>query len=129
MELELAAILCALVFAGDAEVTHTYEHLEITRRIRVDCETKGEVIEVGLDRRSSNDSLTQALFAARLTGKQPVVVVIDTDGVDDIHEHQLRVTADAVGVPYMEFKRDWLIRLQMTSYLASYGASAKVAIN
>ena len=36
--------------------------------------------KVGLDRRSSLDSVQQALFYASLTGKMPAVVIYDTDG-------------------------------------------------
>ncbi|WP_167853442.1 hypothetical protein [Roseovarius aestuariivivens] len=39
------------------------------------------MIEIGLDGKSSaRDSLHQALFAEHLTGKTPVVILIDRDG-------------------------------------------------
>ena len=42
----------------------------------VDCETADVVYEGGLDRRSSLDSVQQALFAAAFTGKEPAVVIL-----------------------------------------------------
>ena len=47
----------------------------------MDCETSNYVIEGGLDKRSSLDSLQQALFFSVLTGKVPIVVIYDTDGM------------------------------------------------
>ena len=48
--------------------------------MKVDCETSTTVYEGGLDKRSSLDSLQQALFFSVLTGKRPAVVIYDTDG-------------------------------------------------
>ena len=45
-----------------------------------DIETASEVIEGGLDKRSSLDSIQQAIFASTLTGKKPAVAIYDSDG-------------------------------------------------
>jgi len=86
-------------------------------RIRVDCETGDQVVEVGLDKRSSLDSIQQALFAAHLTGKAPVVAIIDTDGREGPYELRIKTAARMAGVRYTSYKVDALIRMQMTSHL------------
>jgi hypothetical protein len=68
--------------------------------IRVDVETDEFVIEGGLDKRSSLDSVQQALFAAQLTGKKPVVVIYDTDGEEGRFEFRVKIAAEAAGVKY-----------------------------
>ncbi|WP_108483138.1 hypothetical protein [Oceaniglobus ichthyenteri] len=116
-ETEIAAILCALVLGGETEVSHPYNVGYDLHRIRVDCETSDQVVEVGLDKRSSLDSIQQALFAASLTGKTPVVAMIDTDGREGPFELRIRTAARMAGVTYTSYKIDALIRLQMTSYM------------
>jgi len=118
-ELELAAILCSFVLFGQTEVSHGYSVGYDLHRIRVDCETDDQVIEVGLDKRSSLDSVQQALFAAHLTGKTPVVALVDTDGREGPYELRIKTAARLAGVQYTTYKIDALIRLRMTSYLRS----------
>ena len=55
-EVALAAILC-LMLERKTETVYPYSMATGTREIRVDCETAEHVIEVGLDRRSSYDSV------------------------------------------------------------------------
>ena len=69
--------------------------------IRVDCETEDTVYEGGLDKRSSLDSVQQALFFAHLTGKEPAVVIYDTDGQIGKYEHRIQVACEAAGVRYL----------------------------
>lgn len=121
-ELFLAAIYCALIAGGEAETRYGYSVGYDLNFIRVDCETADEVIELGLDKRSSIDSVHQALFAAELSGKAPRVVMIDTDGREDRYEYQVRRVAKAAGVAYEVVDKDFLIRWQMTSYLRNYPA-------
>ncbi len=117
-ELELAAVICSLVFGGDSEVRHDYIAAGRPHHVRVDCETDSHVIEVGLDdRRSSFDSLHQAIFAAELTGKIPMVIIVDTNSVEENVEYQIETTARWAGVNYLTVQEDFVIRLQMTSYL------------
>ena len=115
-EVEVAAILCAFL-GGEAEVRHDYPLDDGTHFIRVDCETAGEVIEVGLDDKSgSRDSVVQALFAADLTGKTPMVILIDRDGVEDKIEYQVRRASTAAGVRYQVVDVDAMIRWQMSAH-------------
>ncbi|WP_244867729.1 hypothetical protein [Vannielia litorea] len=98
-ELALALIYCSFFAHGEAEVRHPYNVGYDMHFIRVDCETEGQVIELGLDKRSSIDSVHQAIFAASVTGKAPKVVMIDTDGKEDQFELQVRRVAEATGWP------------------------------
>ena len=116
-ELDLAAILCTLVLGGEPEVTHAYPVGYDVHRIRVDCETDTHVIEVGLDKRSSLDSVQQALFASSVTGKIPMVVMIDTDAREGPYELRVKTAAQMVGVERQTVDADWLIRWRMTSWL------------
>lgn len=120
LETHLTAILCSLILSGEAEVRHDYDVGYERGHIRVDCETGGAVLEVGLDKRSSLDSVQQALFAAHLTGKTPMVVMIDTDGHEDRYEFRIRTAAEMAGVRYRVYQRDYLIRWQMTEYMRNY---------
>jgi predicted RecB family endonuclease len=104
------AMLCALVLGGEAEVVHPYNVGYDLHRIRVDCETGDRVVEVGRDTRSSLDSIQQALFAAHLTGKQPMVVLIDTDGREGPYELRVRTAAEMAGVEYRVYSSDFLVK-------------------
>ncbi|SMY07699.1 hypothetical protein [Flavimaricola marinus] len=114
-EIELAAILCAFVFGGKAEQAHHYVASGQDHYIKVDCETDTHVIEVGLDnKRGSFDSVHQAVFAAYLTGKAPMVVIIDTNGREESQEFQIETVAQSFGVAYETWTEDELVRMQMT---------------
>ena len=122
-ETYLAPILCALLLDGTSEERQPYSAGYDLTYVKVDCVTDTHVVEVGLDKRSSYDSLHQALFAAHLTGLTPMVVMIDTDGREGPAEYQVKVTADIAGVEYRVYDRDFLLRWQMTQWLRSYRAS------
>ena len=124
-ELALAAIYCVLMLGGEPEQSHAYSVGYDLHRIRVDCETDEAVIEVGLDKRSSLDSVQQALFAAHLTGKRPGILIIDTDGRVGPYETRIRAAAQLAGVAYDTIERDRLIRWQMTSWLRSRAPSGR----
>ncbi len=68
--------------------------------IRVDCETADTVYAGGLDKRSSLDSVQQALFAAHLTGKKPAVVIYNTAGKIGRYEHRIKVACERAGVAF-----------------------------
>ncbi len=85
---------------GETEVRHEYTYLAGTSYIRVDCETENTVYEGGLDKRSSLDSVQQALFAASLTGKKPAVVIYNTDGKIGRYEHRIKVACERAGVAF-----------------------------
>lgn len=116
----LAPIICALLLGGESEVRHPYQSGYDMTRIQVDCETDTHVVEIGLDKRSSMDSLHQALFAAHVTGLKPMVIIIDTDGKQGPYEYQIKTVSQAAGVEYEIYSKDFLIRWQMTQYLRSY---------
>ena len=72
--------------------------------VKVDCETNTTVYEGGLDKRSSLDSLQQALFFSVLTGKRPAVVIYDTDGKEGRFEYRIRTACQAARVRYEVFR-------------------------
>lgn len=114
-ESHFIAMLCGLVLGGEPEVVHPYNVGYEMHRIRVDCETETHVIEAGRDTRSSLDSIQQALFAAHLSGKSPMVVLIDTDGREGAIEFRVRTAAEMVGVEYRVYSGDFLAKNLMGS--------------
>ena len=98
-EAELNRQFCQSV-GGQTEVRHYYTYAGGRSHIRVDCETATMVYEGGMDRRSSLDSLQQALFAGYITGKRPVVVIYNTDGKDGRFEHRIKTACQQAGVRY-----------------------------
>ena len=94
------AAFCARL-DGETETRHPYGYLTGQSYILVDCETADTVYEGGLDKRSSLDSVQQALFAAYLTGKNPAVVIYDTDGKVGRFEHRIQVACEMAGVKFI----------------------------
>ncbi len=102
-EADYNKIYCDLI-GGKTEVRHAYTtDAGETGFIIVDCETATEVIEGGLDKRSSLDSIQQALFFGYLTGKKPVVVIYDTDGIEGKIEYRLKITTKLTGIAFTIF--------------------------
>lgn len=90
---------------GEREVRHDFPYgNNLGSFVFVDCETKYYVIEGGLDKRSSLDSLQQALFFGALTDKIPVVVIYDTDGATGSYEHRIRVACTEARVLFLHLK-------------------------
>jgi hypothetical protein len=117
-EADLIPIICALLLGGESELRVSYEIYEGPQSVRIDCLTETHAIEIGLDgRRSSYDSVHQAIFYGYLTEREPMVILVDTDGEEDNTEYQVRTVAQALGVDYRVYDLDYLIRYQMTSYL------------
>ncbi len=115
-EADLIPIICMALFAGEPEVRVNYTIDDGTHYIRADCITDTHAIEIGLDdRRSSFDSVHQAIFAAHLTDRLPMVVMVDTNGVEERAEFQVETVARQLGVAYLVFDLDFLIRMQMTA--------------
>ena len=69
--------------------------------VKVDCETADTVYEGGLDKRSSLDSIQQALFFSHLTGKKPAVVIYDTDEKIGRFEHRIKTACELAGVEFI----------------------------
>ena len=89
---------------GDqAETHHYYIWAGGRSHIRVDCETSNMVYEGGLDKRSSLDSVQQALFTSHVTGKRPGVVIYDTDGREGRFEYRIKTACDRAGVSYTSY--------------------------
>lgn len=86
---------------GETEVRHTYTYPTGQSYVRVDCETEDTVYEGGLDKRSSLDSVQQALFAASLTGKKPAVVIYNTDRKIGRYEHRIKVACERAGETFL----------------------------
>ena len=68
--------------------------------IRVDIVTDEYVIEGGLDKRSSLDSIQQAIFASSLSGKKPAVAIYDTNGLWGKFEHRIWSVAKKLNVKF-----------------------------
>ena len=93
---EYNQIFCASV-GGVTETRHRYPK----GYVKVDCETSDSVYEGGLDKRSSLDSLQQAIFFSVLTGKEPAVVIYDTDGTLGKYEYRIMKACEKVGVKFL----------------------------
>ena len=101
-EADYNATFCAEV-NGQQEVRHTYTYPGGQEHVFVDCETQERVYEGGLDKRSSLDSVQQALFFAALTGKQPTVVIYDTDGRMGQYEYRIQTACELAGVLFLSY--------------------------
>ena len=88
---------------GVTETRHTYKYPTGSSYVKVDCETDTHVYEGGLDKRSSLDSVQQALFFSALTGKKPAVVIYDTDNKFGRFEYRIKTVCDLVGVEYVTY--------------------------
>lgn len=104
-EVFLNGLMCAALW-GEPEVLHTYEH----GRVYADCETPSIVIEAGLDKRSSLDSIQQALFLSYLTGKTPAVIIYDTDDKIGPYEYRIMKAANLANVLYIRMHVDNLVK-------------------
>lgn len=117
-EVELAALLCAFLAGSEEETRHYFDVNGMKRYVRVDCETEHHVIEIGLDGTSSSrDSVHQALFFAHLSGKQPVVILIDRDGHEGRFEYEMRQVAPAAGVLFLTCSQAVITRWAATRAL------------
>lgn len=92
-------------FGGQTEVTINFNYsLEgkapKQASVRIDIVTDQYAIEGGLDKRSSLDSIQQAVFAASQLGLKPAVAIYDTDGSWGKYEHRIWTTAKKLNVKY-----------------------------
>ena len=95
--------VCASV-VGETETRHIYTYDSGSSYVKVDCETDTTVYEGGLDKRSSLDSLQQALFFSVVTGKAPAVVIYDTDSQVGRFEYRIRTACQEAGVHFEVFR-------------------------
>lgn len=113
-ENDLNDSLCHMI-GGARETRHAFTYGDGQQGyVSVDCETEFFAIEGGLDKRSSLDSLQQALFFSVLTGKSPAVVIYDTDEKVGTYEHRIQVASETAGVLFLRLRsgdtmdREWL---------------------
>ena len=90
---------------GETATRHGYTSAGGRGYVEVDCETGTTVYEGGLDKRTSLDSVQQALFFSHVTGKRPAVVMYDTDGREGRYEYRIRVACRKAGVRYEVFRK------------------------
>lgn len=84
---------------GKTEVRFNYITKDnVDGYVLIDIVTDDYVIEGGLDKRSSLDSLQQAVFASTLAGKKPAVALYDTDQKIGKYEHRIIEASRSVGV-------------------------------
>ena len=115
-EVQIAALICALLDGGETETRQYFDAYGQSRYVRVDCETRTHVIEIGLDQKSSaRDSIHQALFFADLTSKEPAVILIDRDGYEGRFEYEMRVVAGRIGIRYERCREDFIVRWSATA--------------
>ena len=98
----------ALLLDGQTEVSLSYNYGEVGNTpliasIRIDILTDEYVIEGGIDKRSSLDSVQQAVFASTLTGKEPAVAVYDTDGLWGKYEQRIWAVTNELGIKFYWF--------------------------
>ena len=91
---------------GQTEVSLSYEYGTVgniprSASVRIDIITDEYVIEGGLDKRSSLDSVQQAVFAATLTDKKPAVAIYDTDSQRGKYEHRIWQAAQRLGIRFI----------------------------
>ena len=102
--------LLAERLGGRSEVVYDYDYTPTeTSEIRIDIETDDYVIEGGKDKRSSLDSVQQAVFASILSGKKPAVAIYDTDGKWGQYEHRIWIVAKELGIRYIWFSDNKVI--------------------
>ena len=70
-------------------------------KIRIDIVTDEYVIEGGLDKRSSLDSVQQATFASILSNKTPAIAIYDVDGEWGKIEHRILTASSALGIKFL----------------------------
>lgn len=117
-EADIIPIICMTLLGGVPEYRVDYDLQDGSHYVRVDCLTDTHAIEIGLDnRRSSYDSVHQAVFYGDLTGRMPFVIIVDTDRREDNTEYQVERVARQLGVDYRVYDLDYLIRMQMTAWL------------
>ena len=92
---------------GDSkEVTFQYDYglvgnTTLSGSMWVDIVTDEHVIEGGKDKRSSLDSIQQAVFESTLSGKKSALAIYDTDGIWGKYEHRIWVAAKKLDVKFI----------------------------
>jgi len=82
------AMLCGSYWGGEMEVRYDFGGSYNV----IDCVTENHVIEFGLDKSSSRDSIVQAVVAGHVLGKTPIVFIVDQDQKLQKHELEIYLT-------------------------------------
>ena len=101
-------------FGRKTEVVFDYDYsksgnVPVSASIRMDIVTEEYVTEGGLDKRSSLDSLQQAVFASTLSGKKPAVAIYDTNGFWGKYEYRIWAAAKELGIRYIWISKGQVI--------------------
>lgn len=96
------------ILSGQTEVSYTYDYSShdnprLSANVMIDIVTNQYVIEGGLDKRSSLDSIQQAVFASTLSGKKPAVAIYDTDGLWGKYEQRIWAVAHKLNIKFIWF--------------------------
>ena len=91
---------------GQTEVTLSYNYGQASNTpfhatVQIDILTDEYAIEGGLDKRSSLDSIQQAVFAATLADKMPAVAIYDTDGQWGKYEHRIWQATEKLDIRFI----------------------------
>jgi hypothetical protein len=95
------AIFCESI-NGETETKHYYDDGFVI----ADCENDKYIIEAGLDKRSSLDSVQQAIFFSILSKKKPMIVIYDTDGKKSKYEIQIEAVTKRLNIDFEIIKVD-----------------------
>lgn len=96
---------CASV-GGRTETRRNCRPGQVSGHVKADCETDNQVYEGGLEKRSSLDSVPQALFFSVLSGKEPVAVICNTAGESGKIEDRINLACGAAGVKFLNISLD-----------------------
>lgn len=89
---------------GKTETSHSYQYPDNKKSyVKIDCETETTVYEGGIDKRSSLDSIQQALFFSILTKKEPAVVIYDTDAKVGNYEYRIQSVCERAKIRYISY--------------------------
>lgn len=115
-ELFFSTVLCAAMFGGAEEVRTDITLVDDRSHVRADCVTDTHYIEIGFDKRSARDSVHQAIFGADLRGLEPMVVIIDRDGIEDTVQYEIERVAHLTGTEFRVVHVNTAMRIAMTRY-------------
>ena len=99
----LASLINGLIEVSYSFIYKTIGNRDYSGSIRIDIVTDQYVIEGGKDIRSSLDSIQQAVFASKISGKLPAVAIYDTDNVWGVYEHRIKEACDELNIKFIWF--------------------------
>lgn len=116
-ELFYSMALCVAMFGGEPETRTQIDLRDDRSHVRADCRTDTHYIEIGFDNKAgARDSVHQAIFGAFETGLQPMVVIIDQDGIEDTHQYELETVARLTGTEFRLIHVNTALRVAMARH-------------